>query len=275
MLLTMEHFPFRINFGEEKAFEMMKKAGFDGVDYSFNGFKGESIGLDNHLENAKETKRLLEKYNLVVNQAHAPFVFRYGDEMSVENKDFHDIVKCFEYASIIGCKAVVVHALKMPDMSEFFDYNYTYYKTLEPYAKKYGVKIAVENLRNSRFHTPEELNDFVKRLDSDTFTICVDVGHCAITGVAPEDYIRGLEKGRIGYVHLHDTDCIDDYHWEPYQGFHNWDEILSALKEKDFSGNINLEVIHPFNRMPKELMEDRLCYVGKVGRYLYNQYLNK
>ena len=151
MLLTMEHFPLRLRFGEEKAFEMMKIAGFDGVDYSFCGFSGEAVGLENHVEGAKETKRLLEKYGLVVRQAHAPFVFRYGDEMSVENKDFLDIVKSFEYASIIGCEHVVVHSLKMPNMDEFFDYNYTYYKSLEPYAKKYGVKIAVENLRSLVF----------------------------------------------------------------------------------------------------------------------------
>ena len=272
MLVTMAHFPLRDRFGEEKAFEMIKNAGFDGVDYSFNGFQGEGIGLDNHLENARETKRLLVKYGLVAHQAHAPFVFRYGDEMSVENKDFHDIVKCFEYASIIGCKVVIVHSLKMPDMSEFFDYNYTYYKTLEPYAKKYGVKIAVENLRNSRFHTPEELDDFVKRLDSDTFTICVDVGHCAITGCAPEKYIAGMEKGTIECVHLHDTDCVIDCHWTPYQGNHNWSEILSALKENEYSGDMNLEVIHTFDNIPDELLPDAVNYVAKVGRYMIEEY---
>ena len=97
MILSMEHFPVRAKFGEEQTFKMLKDAGFSGVDYSFNAWgDGTSIDLENHIEKAKETKRLLDKYGLVANQAHAPFFFKYGEEMSLENKNFLDIFRIMD-----------------------------------------------------------------------------------------------------------------------------------------------------------------------------------
>ena len=81
-MLSMEHFLFRNVFGEEKTFDLFKKAGFDGVDFSFNMLgNGTAINLDNHIEKAMESKRLLDKYNLICNQSHAPFAFKFGEEI--------------------------------------------------------------------------------------------------------------------------------------------------------------------------------------------------
>lgn len=269
MNITIENFPFRDKFGDKKAFEMIKNAGFDGVDFSFNAKgDGTSIDLENHLEKAVETKRLLEKYGLKCNQAHAPFAFKYGDKLDESNKNFLDIVRSFEYASIIGAKIVVVHAVKLPSDVDFFVYNYNYYKALEPYAKKYGVKIAVENLLNSKFWLPAKLCGFINALDSDVFCACVDVGHSEIVGVASENFISGMERGKILCVHLHDTDGQLDRHWIPFQGNHNWMNTMKALAEYGFCGDVNLEVIHSFDNLPSELYPATLTYTATVGKYL-------
>ena len=92
MLLTMEHFQFRNIYGEEKTFKLFKEAGFDGIDFSFNALgNGTAMDLENHIEKAKETKRLLEEYNLVCNQSHAPFGFKFGEQMDESNKNFLDM----------------------------------------------------------------------------------------------------------------------------------------------------------------------------------------
>lgn len=276
MILSMEHFPFRLKFGEEQAFKLFKDAGFDGVDYSFNDMgNGVSIDLENHMEKAKETKRLLEKYGLVCKQAHAPFEFKYGDEMNERNKNFFNIVRAFEYAAYIGAKGIVVHAIKVPNGVDFLQYNYNYYKALEPYAKNAGVKIAVENLLNSKFWFPSKLSGFIKTLASDVFCACVDVGHSAIVGVEPENFVSGMDKDLIFCIHMHDTDGQVDRHWIPYQGSHNWDNIIRALANYGFNGDMNLEVIHSFDNLPVELYPDMINYTAKVGKYLikkFNQY---
>ena len=125
MILSMQHFLFNNIYGEEQTYKLFKQAGFDGIDFSFNKLgNGTAIDLENHVEKAKETKRLLDKYGLVCNQSHAPFAFKFGEQMDENNKNFLDIVKSFEYASIIGAKCVVVHAVKMPVGEDFIEYNY-------------------------------------------------------------------------------------------------------------------------------------------------------
>ena len=271
MILSMEHFPIRAKFGEEQTFKMLKDAGFSGVDYSFNAWgDGTSIDLENHIEKAKETKRLLEKYGLVANQAHAPFFFKYGEEMSLENKNFLDIVRSFEYASIIGVKGVVVHSIKLPDGVDFFEYTTKYYKALEPYAKRFGVKIAVENLVNSKFHSPKVQCEFIRSLNSDVFCACVDVGHSALVNYPPEEYLEKMDSELLFCVHLHDTDNKVDRHWTPFQGCHNWDKIMKSLVDIGFNGDMNLEVIHSFDNVPNALYKDTLEYIAKVGQYLIN-----
>ena len=273
MILSMENFFYQNVFGQEETFKHYKEAGFDGIDFSFNALgNGTAIDLENHIEKAKETKRLLEKYGLVCNQAHAPFAFKYGEEMNESNKNFLDIVKSFEYASIIGVKGVVVHAIKTPVGEDFINYNYEFYKSLEPYAKKYQVKVAIENLLNSKFWLPAKLCGFINMLDSDIFCACVDVGHAAIVGVEPESFIAGMEKDKIFCIHLHDTDGQIDRHWIPFQGNHNWDNVLRALAEYGFKGDMNLEVIHSFDNLPKELYHDMLNYTAKVGKYLIKRF---
>ena len=63
MKVTIENFPFRDKFGDKRAFEMIKNAGFDGVDFSFNALDADgnwgSIDLSNHLNTAKEQKKML------------------------------------------------------------------------------------------------------------------------------------------------------------------------------------------------------------------------
>lgn len=269
MILSMSHAVICVKFGEEETFRLFNQVGFTGVDYSFCD---RGLDFENYIEMAKETKRLLDKYNLVCNQAHAPYNFSYGESMDESSKNFLDIVRCFEYAQIIGAKVVVVHAVKLPPEVDFYDYNYKYYKALEPYAKKCNVKIAIENLLNSKFWLPNKLCGFINSLESDVFCACVDVGHCAIVGVSPEKFIDGMEKDKILCVHLHDTDGQMDRHWTPFQGIHNWQNIIKALAKYNFKGDMSLEVIHSFDNLPLELYPAMLEYIAKVGKLLINEF---
>ncbi|MBE5743680.1 MAG: sugar phosphate isomerase/epimerase [Clostridiales bacterium] len=279
MSITIENFTLRQKFGEEQALKIIKDAGFDGVDYSFNDDgKGKSIDLSNHIEKAREVKSYLDKYGLVCKQSHAPFSFSLCDELSLENKNFSDLIKSFEFASIIGCKIVVVHSICLPPEIDFFEYNYNYYKALEPYAKKYGIKIAVENLVNSIFWRPNRLSHFIRQLDSSVFCACIDVGHSMLMGMPPEEYILGMDKDLIGCIHIHDTDAKVDRHWMPFHGEQNWDNIMKSLADYGFNADINLEVIRPLNTMPEGLMFPFVKYAVEVGRYLektFESYKNK
>ena len=275
MKISIESFPFRLKFGEEKALEMIKKAGFDGIDYSFNALgNGTAIDLNNHIAKAKAVKKLLDTLELSCLQAHAPFNLKYGAEFSLNDKDYSDIVRSLEFASEIGVKQVVVHSIKMPENMDFFDYNFEFYKSLEPYAKNCGVQIAVENLVNSIFWRPNRLSQFIRLLDSPVFCACVDMGHAELMGIPPEEFVLGMDKEIVKCIHIQDTDGKVDRHWIPYQGVQNWENIIKALAEYGYDGEMNMEVIHSFDKLPEELYFPLLCYTAQVGKALVGKLEN-
>lgn len=273
MKLSIENFPLRQKFGEEKALKMIKDAGFDGIDYSFNAAgNGSAIDLCNHTRKAKEVKRMLDSLGLTCVQAHAPFGFQYGFKFNMSDKSFSDTVRAMEFAALLGAKNIVVHCIYVPENTDFFDYNYNFYKALEPYAQDFGISIAVENLVNSIFWRPDRLSHFIRLLESPVFSACVDVGHSMLMGIPPEDYISGMDKGVLKCVHIQDTGGKTDDHLIPYQGVHNWDNIIKALAKYGYTGDLSLEVIHCFDNLPGELYFPLTTYAAQVGRVLINKF---
>ena len=272
MKITIEHFTMRSRFGEETALKMIKDAGFDGVDYSFNEGNGQAIDLSDHVKKAKAVKKILDDAGLFCSQAHAPFGLKYGVKFNMQDKQFADTVKSIEFSAVLGVKELVVHSILMPDNSDFFDYNYDFYKSLESYAKDCGVKIAVENLVNSVFWKPDRLSQFIRLLDSPVFCACVDVGHAALMGTPPEEFIAGMDKGVIKCVHIQDTDGKIDRHWIPYQGVQNWDNIIRALAEYGYCGSLDMEIVHAYDNLPDELCFPALKYTADVGKFLADKF---
>ena len=278
MLLTITNAHMRYRgLSDDKTFRLIKEAGFDGVDYSF--FTKEKLSdewraleTNDYLNTAKEIKRLLDKYGLVCNQAHAPFNFSYSDDMSLSCKNYLDLVNSIKMAAYIGASTVVVHAIKIPADVDFFEYHYKFYKSLEPFAKACGIKIAVENLVNSIFWAPNRLSGFIRMLESDVFCACIDVGHAQLTGYAPSQFIRGMDDGALKCLHIQDTDTKVDRHWIPMFGENDWDRIIKALRDYGYDGDMNLEVLHSYDNLPDELLLPCLKYTASVGRYLMKRF---
>lgn len=274
MLLTIINRTLRERFGERKSLEIIKETGFNGVDYSFDYDyydENEYCLADEYIEKAKETKKLLKEFGLNCYQSHAPFRLKYGEGFTLSNKNYRDIVRSMEYASLLDCKYIVVHAVNCPDDVDTVKYNIDLYNSLLPFAKKFGIVICIENLYKS-LNTIEKHKKVYEALDKKYFAICVDVGHCVRLHYSPDEYINSFEKGQIACVHLQDIDGVNDNHWLPYQGVIDWDKTLKALKDYGFNGAINLEAIHCFDKIENDLMYDAFVYAGKIGKYMVDKY---
>ncbi len=269
--------------GLEGALRAMKKAGFDAYDLSLRELSGPGcpVAEDNYMEFAKKVKDWADEVGLVCNQAHATFPpERFGDEEYNKNT-FERIRREMEVAAFVGAPVIVVHATKpVPKGYDVVEENLRFYRSLIPYAKEYGIKIAVENLfewdelRERRspcgIGTSEKLSAFMEKLDSEYFTVCFDIGHAAINIENPEDAIRNL-KGKIGCLHIHDNDFVNDRHLIPYLGKADWDEICRALAETGYEGDFTLESCVYEGAFPEELTQDALDFEVKIARYLMNK----
>lgn len=278
MKLSIETYVARQHLGVYEGIKAIKDAGFDAFDFSYYGLSedesNEIIG-EGYIEYVKKLKSYIDEIEIVCNQAHAPFDFKYGMKMDETEPTYTGIVHSIESAAILGAENIVVHAIGDAPEDEFEEYNLKFYRSLAPYAEKFGIHIAVENLfkwshENGPYPrilgTPTELSNFIKKLDSEVFTACIDVGHAAITETEPEDFISGMSRGVVKALHIQDSNYITDCHTIPYLGRINWDNVAEALKNKEYDGDLTLEVLGFLGRFPKELFPDALKLAERTGR---------
>lgn len=281
MLLTIQTGSLVDYFGVDRAFDMVKDAGFQGIDFSFCYWdRKEDQRFDKgYMDYAKLVKDALDKRNLVCRQAHGPMFMTYGLKFDETELYYKDIIHAMESASLMGAEYIVVHPINTPDPTEYEDYNFNFYKSLEPFCEKFKIKVAVENIYvrcengtfEGRLHKAGQMTSLLKRLGEEYFAVCLDVGHAQISGENAENFISQIDPSLLKCLHLHETDGVYDLHLIPFVGQHNWSAILSALKEKGYQGNLNFEIDNFFRKLPRELVFDGLKYAGKIGKYFLNQ----
>jgi sugar phosphate isomerase/epimerase len=167
-----------------------------------------------------------------------------------------------------------------PEGETLFDANARLYKSLIPYAERFGVKIAIENLflpvsemeRRLPIHAdPKEHKSLVMAVESDMACACLDVGHANMVGVDPADSIRTLGREHLGALHIHDNFGLRDLHLLPYTGAIKWDTITDALAEIDYDGDMTLEIVGYVARLPLDMLPEGLRLAESVGRRLIRE----
>ena len=263
-------------FGDKKAIEMIKTAGFDGYDYTMASHNYDVLfNNDNYLEYAKEIRRTADALGIPCLQAHAPSPrMRTLDQVLPCVPMF---MKAIEISAALGCKILVVH----PGAFLTAEENKIHlYEKLLPFAREKGVVIATENMFKWKDETETETvpaacgtaQDFIEHIDvidDEYFTGCLDVGHAEMVNCEGATYmIRQLGCNRVGALHIHDNDLYDDLHTLPYIGKINWKEVMKALKEINYQGNFTYENTFFFKSFPNELLMDCLILSEKIGRHL-------
>ena len=288
MKLSTETGGLRRRYDDKVAVKMIKDAGFDAFDYSFCYMldQPEKDSLkDDYIEKAYELRKYADSIGIVCNQAHAPLDFRHTDSVSLDDKKYLRNVRAIEAASVLGAKSIIIHPLgsilKSDDHNlDYFEYNTMYLRSYIPYCEKFKIHISVENLNTSKdgkalgipgLTTPDEISGWVISLGSDWFNICLDTGHSAITGIEPEDMIRGIGGELIKAVHIHDNDRLGDRHLLPFEGNLNWENVAQALKDINYEGDFTLEASLFFSGVPDKLVPSSLKYAHDVGRYLISR----
>ncbi len=239
--------------GEEKAIELMGKAGFDAWDFSmFEMAKrnrvtkmfepsNHPLQSSNYRKFAKSLRHIGEECGMVCNQSHAPFPVFCPEIRSY-------LKRAIECTAIAGGEICVIH----PDNNKSAIENAEMYLELLPFAKEHGVKIAVENMWNYDAELDLALpaacshhDDFTAHLravNDDYFVACLDIGHAEMAGLdtSAEKMIFALGD-KLKALHIHDNDKRHDSHQIPFSMQIDFGAVVSALKKIGYDGYITLE----------------------------------
>ncbi len=238
--------------GEEKAVELVAKAGFNAWDFSMFSMckilnwetkslapNSHPLAGDNYLAFARKLKQIGLDNGIHCNQSHAPY-----PACSAEIRSYFK--RAIECTAEAGGKICVIH----PDNYKSAQENAEMYLELIPFATSYGVKIATENMWDwdkekdqacfSACATPKS---FCDHLDAATGLVaCLDIGHAEMRGsdTTAVEMIKALGH-RLEALHIHDNDKWHDSHQIPFSMDIDFIPILKALKEIDYKGYFTLE----------------------------------
>ena len=274
-------------FGLEKAVDMLIESGVDAIDLTFPDDCYKDMPTDKAFYT--ELRKKAEDKGLCFSQAHAPAPSSYVDNAQSEEM-FKDIVSTIERASLVGAKNIVVHPCQhlyyvdkgAPEY--LFEYNMKFFRRLIPYAEEYGITVAIENMwqwfkrdqpdiiGHSTCSRPAEMIRYVDELNHPLMKCCLDIGHAAIVREQPDEFIRALGNNRLACLHVHDVDGADDSHTLPYFGIVRWEQVMQALAEIDYKGDLTYEAVCFFNTKPDALVPAYLKLMEQTGRYLISIY---
>ena len=267
-------------FSDKEAIRILKDAGFDAFDFTiYLGTEAEKrLEDDDYMAYAEEIRAYAAELGIECNQAHAPTPSREAAEY------YHKIVRSIEMAAHIGAKIIVVHPIKDEgdgfhwQKKDLFERNMKFYRSLIPYAQKYGIKIAVENMysfdkrRNvvvsSVCSHSEDFCEYIDTLNSEYIVACLDIGHAALVSDSPSNMLHNLGK-RVQALHVHDVDCVSDNHTLPYTRKLNWDDICKTLAEVGYNGDFTYEAGNFYScYMEDDFIPVAAKFAEQVGRSL-------
>lgn len=273
-------------FDYEEGIKTAAEAGFDALDFHF----GRKIYDDEFSEEvfektAEKIRRTAEKYGICFNQSHAPYPVKAFDENgekmnTYDEKTTNGVIRSIKAAAALGAKIIVVHPTFCSDKQKQKRRNYDFYESLVPLCQSTGIKIALENMwrvdpmtgriTSTGCSFANELADYIDGLDPQYFTVCLDPGHSGLIGENAEDAVKILGN-RIGTLHVHDNNKIDDLHTLPFAGTSDWRKITSALSDVSYNGDFTFEVADKFLTGAvhrPELMKQAFKLMATLGRQL-------
>lgn len=247
--------------GEEKAVELVAKAGFDAWDFSMFDMCEKKNGVlvptdhptaqDNYLAFARKLKQIGLDNGIVCNQGHAPF--------PSSPKSIYYLKRAIECVAEAGGNICIIHPMNNGTPQE----NAEMYFELLPFAKEHNVQIATENMwnwkplhRHSCFAacaTPESFNAHLDAVNDDYLVACLDIGHAEMKGsdTTAVEMIKALGN-RLKALHIHDNDKLHDSHQIPFSMEIDFVAIVNALKEIKYDGYLTLEASSYLDNFTKE-----------------------
>ncbi len=286
MELVMQGFATTQNYDYDKAYRLIKEAGFTAIDWAIDivwdrnkvkaGIMPEGTFYDNSLDEieAHFAKELfaIRKYGLNISQAHAPFPAYMKGHPEFTDYCIGIFKKAILLCDRVGCKNLIIHGISKLPADDTITYEQTVelnmymYSALIPTLKETNVTVCLENLfstYNEKRYVgtccdAREACEYIDKLNAlagkECFGLCLDTGHLNLVHDTPRHYIVTLGK-RIKALHIHDNDMILDSHLAPFTGTINWNEFAYALKEIGYEGDLSFET---FRQTDNKRIHDRM-----------------
>jgi sugar phosphate isomerase/epimerase len=222
--------------------EFIGEQGFDFLDLTIEPDLAYADNID-----AKKINELLKKYNLKV-VGHTPWNLPIASTFaSVRDAAFVEFKKCLKVFKKLPVKYVNVHPVMSNDVGDpnlVIEYNVEFFKKIVAEAKKYKIKIMMENTK-SLFNEIEIIGKILDEIPG--LKLHWDVGHANLgnEGEAKTKLVFDKFKKKIAHLHFSDNNGSEDQHLPIGVGNINWPFVMKTLMDEKYNRTITLEIHAP------------------------------
>ncbi len=237
------------------------------------GYEGFEVAVDEKdLEEFSESKwqsirKKAEEIGISIPSVSTGLFWKYN--LFTDPQTALKVMECeCKAAQIVGAEVVlVVPGLGVSELGyeEHFSKAAEILKQGAAVARRYGVKIGIENVWNRIFAGPLDFQRLMKELTGTDIGVYFDVGN-TLPHSLPEHWIQLLGK-HILQVHVKDyyisAGGLNRGFGIPLNGDVNWPAVKRALKEINYQGFVVPEV-PPYPGDPFKAAEDALSSLKKI-----------
>lgn len=280
---SLEHATRIAGVTPEQSAEMLKTAGFEGVDISmtFDMMDTEKVLSPEWRSRIHGRASAAKAAGLEIAQCHLPY---YPNHIPFPGEGKYEDFEAFmmphyerslEICGEIGCRIGVTHPYSNPnDAKDTYEGNLRLIEKLLPLLEKHDVKLALENVWAKDYawahvSNAEEILAIINAVDSEMVGTCIDTGHANIFKLDISEMARTYGKHLIA-LHVNGNAGKDE-HIVPYS-MSGWCELIDfhgftkALKDIGYSGFYNLELAT--GALPPSTAQPYLNFAAAVGRAL-------
>lgn len=197
-----------------------------------------------------DTAKILEfqkKHNLLI-IGHTPWNLPVASPFeSVRKAALEEFLKCLKVFRKLKLKLVNVHPATPNDASDpetVILYNIDFFKKIVKEAKKYNIKIMVENTK-ALFNELNVIGTILNEVPG--LKLHWDVGHANLGNEGEKKTKAAFHnfKNKIAHVHFSDNNGQDDQHLPLGTGNINWQFVVKTLIEHKYDKTITVEIHSP------------------------------
>ena len=237
----------------DTAFEMISRAGFDGVELNMADQPRSDGKISLHADcdesELRAIKETAEKYKLKITSFVTGLLWSYPLTSYDKNTREHGksaVKKLIDYAAFFGSDTVLVVPGQVNEKTHYddaYDNAQLALKELAPYAEAKKIYIGVENVWNKFLLSPLEMRDFIDSIGSEYVGAYFDIGNVLVNAY-PDQWIKILGKR------------IKKYHAKGFktavgnitgfttllEGDINWKRVMDEIKKTGYDDFITAEL---------------------------------
>lgn len=273
-----------------EAIQLFSSIGLDGIEIvvETNGYRS-AIPLSADNDDLIEVKKLVQEASLQT-ACLTPYLnlFNALDE-DTRKKECQGLNRVIEMAAILHAPSIRVYGGKLvtgesDEGGRKLEQLVTSMRACGDYAKKYGVKLCLENHFGTMTTTAAVTAGIVQLIDHPNVGILYDQANLAFFPAEEYKEAIRLQKGKIYHVHVKDLEyrkgsgeltCEEVSHIKeedrtvfsriPGEGILCWADIVTELKQNGYDGWLSLEYERRWGRQD---LPEASVGIPKAARYI-------